>query len=177
MKLFLLTTTLNMIFLVTGIVLDTQGVTISGVGGLFLLIALGLCALTILFSAIYRKTLRGVSVSLLFVVLGVLFALLRFTSLNISILWPLIPLSIFIPIAFAGLIVYKERFLSMIGGWGLVITTGLILTTAWTYIAGLVIVGVALMVAIIVKLLKREKKYEIPKISIVERAKQLRGDK
>ena len=177
MKLFLLTSIMTIIFVTTGIVLDTQAISIGGVGGLYLIVALGLVALMIFTIALCRKSLRGVATGLIFVVLVVLFTLLRFTSLSITILWPLIPLSIFLPITFAGLIVYKESFTSLVGVVGLIISIGLILTTTWTYIAGVVLVGLAMVVVIIVKLLKREKKYEIPKISIVERAKQLRGDK
>ena len=176
MKSFLTLLALTLIFVCTGIVLDVQGVEISGICGLWVSIALVLVFLMLVLSAFIRHTLHGVSFAITSAVISAMLAILAFTDTGMSVLWPMIPLSVFAGIAFSGLIVYRDGFTSIVGVGGFPVSVGLIIGTTWSYLAGGLLVAVALLSAITVRLLKREKKYEIPRISIVERAKKIKED-
>ena len=175
MKSRLLLTIFTVLLIATGIVLDALRVTFLGVTGLWLSLLLIVDAGTIVILSISKKTFRGVSFAVLELVLSLLFGLLAFTDLTIVSLYPLIPLSMFLPLSILGL-VYRERSIIMVGVSGLVVTIGLLIGALWSYLVVGIFVLVVLIITLCVKLAKREKKYEIPRISIIERANKIKED-
>lgn len=174
MKSFLTLLALTVLTVCAGIVLDTQGIVIGGVSGLCVSIALILVFFILVISALIRRTVHGVSFALSAVIISAMLTILALTDIGMSVLWPMIPLSVFTATAFAGLVTYRDGFTSIMGLGGFTVSVGLMIGTTWSYLAGGLLVLLALLIAIAVKLLKREKKYEIPHISIVERAKRLK---
>ena len=173
MKRVLLYLTFFVIAMATGIVLDASGVTI-GDKSLFVAISLTASALVLVGNAIIKKTTRGIPFCLLVLLISAIFILKEFTPLDMTTLWVLVPLSLSVALGFAGLVTYKDKLMFLLGAWGVVISAGLTIGVFYSYLVGGAFVIACIIVAIIVKLVKREKKYEIPLISINERAKQLK---
>ena len=173
MKRVLLYLTFFVIAMATGVVLDASGVTIGG-KSLFVAISLTASALVLVGNAIIKKTTRGIPFCLLVLLISAIFILKEFTPLDMTTLWVLVPLSLSVALGFAGLVTYKDKLMFLLGTWGIVVSAGLTIGVFYSYLVGGALVIACIIVAIIVKLVKREKKYEIPLISINERAKQLK---
>lgn len=176
MKGFFVLLGLTLAWICVGVVLDINGVIIGGVGGLCVSVSLLLVFLTLITSAIIRRTVHGVSFGLLALIISLMLAILALTEVNLSVLWPMIPLAIFTAVSFSGIVTYRDGFTTIVGVSGLTISIGLIIATTWSYLVGGLLVFVIFLIALAVKLLKKEKKYEIPRISIVERAKKIKKE-
>ena len=176
MKSFLTLLVLTLLTICTGIVLDTQGVVVGGVSGLCVSLSLILAFFILVISAIARRTFHGVSFALAMVIISAMLMILALTEVSLAVIWPMIPTSVFTAIGFAGVVTYRDGFTSIIGVGGFTVSIGLLVGATWTYLAGALLVLSVALIAFIVKTFKREKKYEIPRISILERAKKIKKE-
>lgn len=162
--------------LIAGIVLDLTRVEVLGYSGIWVGIAFGISAVVLFASTILRLTTRGLGFAVFSTILSVMFLLLAFTDIKMATIYPLIPASVSLSLLVFGLITYHDRSSAKLGLVGTIISLGLLLGSLWSYIACGVFIIIVATVWVTIKFCIRKNKYEIPRISIIERAKKLKEE-
>lgn len=169
-------------FLLVGVMLslDLLEVAVWGIRGCWVGILLVLVAIALFVGGIIAKSKEFIALPIVCLVVGALLILIAQTTLTIANLWPMIPLSITLGILVASLLRARKRVWLELGIWGtLICITCLVgsLFSLWIIVFPLMLVLTGVVIIMRTAFTKTQPKYEIPSVSIVERAEKLKKEK
>ena len=167
-------------FLSVGIMLglDLFSITVFGISGCWVGVLLGLSAIAFTVGGIIAKSKEFIFIPVVCYVISALLLLINFTNLSVGKLWPMIPLSIFLGLGLASLLRGRRKIFMETGLWGTTISIACLVGTLfslWTIVFPLLLVLVGVIIFVRVTMHKPDE-YEIPSISLEERAKKLKEE-
>lgn len=147
-----------------------------GLGKCFWGVLLICCAISIAIGNVKGKGEKSIFLPVFAFFAGVIVILLQLTKLTFASLWPLILTAIFSAVTLSSLLREKDEFLTEIGVCGFCVSIAFLVASLfdlWDIIIPfvLILLGIAI---IVLTTIKHKKKYEIPTISIEERAEKLK---
>ncbi len=167
-------------FLFVGVMLglDLFEIAVFGLRGCWVGILLVLIALAFMVGGIIARSREFIFTPIVCAVIGIMLLLISFTNKGIGDLWPMIPLAIFLALGISSMLRSRYKIFIETGIWGTAISVACLVGTLfslWTIVFPtlLVLVGAIIMVRVAIH---KSDEYEIPSISLEERAKKLREE-
>ena len=167
-------------FLSVGIMLglDLFSVTVFGISGCWVGVLLCLIAIAFTVGGIIARSKEFIFVPVVCYVIGALLLLINFTDLDIGRLWPMIPLAIFLGLGLGSLLRGRRKIFMEMGIWGTTISIACLVGTLfslWAIVFPLLLVLIGAIIFVRVTIHKPDE-YEIPSISLEERAKKIKEE-
>ncbi len=164
-------------FIVVGVLLalDWLGINLFGLKGSWFAVLLLLCALALGFAQIKTGGKKYVFTPVFFSIIGAMLLIISATDLTIASLWPMIPLSLSLGLLLASLIRDHVKILTEIGFVASILSVAFLVGTLfslWNIVFPTVLVLGGVVIILRTAFKKEVKQYEIPSVSIIERAEE-----
>lgn len=165
-------------FILVGVMLalDWLDIDLFGLRGSWVATLLSLVCVALILSQLIQKKITHVFTPTICGVIGAMLFLISATELNIDILWPMIPLAVSLATLLSSLLRDHVKLFTEIGFVGVVLSLACLIGSVfnlWHIVFPIILVLGGIVIILRAALTKEEEKYEIPSLSIHERAEKI----
>lgn len=167
-------------FIIVGVMLalDWLDIDLFGLRGSWLAILLLLSSLGLGFGQIIQRKKRYIFMPVFCGIIGLMLLLISVTDLEISDLWPMLPLALSLGFLIASVLRDHVKLLTEIGFFGAILSVAFLigsLFSLWNIVFPIVLVLGGVVIILRSALAKNEDEYVVPSISIADRAEEIKN--
>lgn len=171
---------LAMAFIIVGIMLalDWLNINLFGLKGSWVALLLLLSSAALGIGQIVQKRKRYIFTPILFGIIGLMLLLISVTELTIAELWPMISLAFSLALLLSSILRDHVKLMTEIGFFGAILSIAFLVGTLfglWNIVFPIVLVLGGVVIILRTALNKKEDTYEIPSVSIYDRAEETKN--